>query len=342
MFADEALPKVAHNAKYDVTVLAQHGLETRGPLFDTMIADWLINPAGSHGLKHLAWTRLGVEMTEITELIGSGKKQITMDQVPVEQVAAYACADVDMTTRLVAGLTEELQARGLWKLFNDVEMPLVPVLTDMERTGIRLDAAVLHEMSQSLDERLRAIEREIQDLVGYNFNVNSTQQLSQALFIKLALPTSGLKKTESGHYSTAADALEGLRGQHPVIDLILEQRELAKLKSTYVDALPQLVNPRTGRVHTSFNQTGAVTGRVSSSNPNLQNIPIRTELGREVRRAFVARRGLEAGRRRLLAGGIAGDGPHRAATRACWGPLSGARTSTPPRPPPCWASPWTR
>jgi len=142
-------------------------------------------------------------------LIGSGKKQITMAQVPVEQVAAYSCADVDMTTRLVAELTEELQARGLWKLFNDVEMPLVPVLTDMERTGIRLDAAVLHEMSRSLDERLHAIEREIQDLVGYNFNVNSTQQLSQALFIKLALPTSGLKKTESGHYSTAADTLEG-------------------------------------------------------------------------------------------------------------------------------------
>jgi DNA polymerase-1 len=291
VFADGALPKVAHNAKYDVTVLAQHGLETRGPLFDTMIADWLINPSGSHGLKHLAWTRLEVEMTEITDLIGSGKKQITMDQVPVEQVAAYSCADVDMTTRLVAGLTEELQARGLWKLFNEVEMPLVPVLTDMERTGIRLDAAVLHEMSQSLDERLRAIEREIQDLVGYNFNVNSTQQLSQALFIKLALPTTGLKKTESGHYSTAAGVLEGLRGQHPVIDLILEQRELSKLKSTYVDALPQLVNPRSGRIHTSFSQTGSVTGRMSSSNPNLQNIPIRGERGREVRRAFVADEG---------------------------------------------------
>ena len=288
LFEDEALPKVAHNAKYDITVLAQHGLETRGPLFDTMIAAWLINPAGSHGLKNLAWMRLGVEMTEIADLIGSGKKQITMAQVPIERAAPYACADVDMTTRLVADLTEELQTRGLWKLFNDVEMPLVPVLTDMERTGIRLDAAVLHEMAQRLDERLRAIEREIQDLIGYNFNVNSTQQLSQALFIKLALPAGGLKKTESGHYSTAAGVLEGLRGQHPVIDLILEQRELAKLKSTYVDALPQLVNPRSGRIHTSFSQSGAVTGRLSSSAPNLQNIPVRGELGREVRRAFVA------------------------------------------------------
>ena len=291
LFENSSLDKVAHNAKYDITVLAQHGLEIRGHLFDTMIASWLINPSGSHGLKNLAWIRLGVEMTEITELLGKGKNQITMAQVPVDQVAPYACADVDMTTRLVAGLTEELKARGLWSLFSEVEMPLVPVLTDMERAGVRLDVAVLREMSHSLEARLRDIEREIQDLVGYNFNVNSTQQLSDALFIKLALPTTGLKKNQSGHYSTAADVLEGLRGQHPVLDLILEQRQLTKLKSTYVVALPQLVNPRTGRIHTSFNQTGAVTGRISSSNPNLQNIPIRTELGREVRRAFVADEG---------------------------------------------------
>jgi DNA polymerase-1 len=291
LFEDDKLEKIAHNAKYDITVLAQHGLEIRGPLFDTLIAAWLINPSGSHGLKNLAWTRLGVEMTEITELIGTGKKQITMDQVPLEQVTPYACADVDMTTRLVDGLTGELKGRGLWSLFSEVEMPLVPVLTDMERAGVRLDLAVLHDMSDHLDERLRQLEREIQDVVGYDFNVNSTQQLSDALFNKLALPAAGLKKTQSGHYSTAAEVLEGLRGLHPVIDLILEQRQLTKLKSTYVDALPQLVNPRSGRVHTSFNQTGAITGRISSSNPNLQNIPIRTELGREVRRAFVAEEG---------------------------------------------------
>jgi DNA polymerase-1 len=230
-------------------------------------------------------------MTEITELIGTGKKQITMDQVPLEQVTPYACADVDMTTRLVDGLTEELRERGLWSLFSEVEMPLVPVLIDMERAGVRLDLAVLRDMAGHLDERLRQLEREIQDVVGYDFNVNSTQQLSDALFQKLALPADGLKKTQSGHYSTAAEVLEGLRGLHPVVDLILEQRQLTKLKSTYVDALPQLVNPRSGRVHTSFNQTGAITGRISSSNPNLQNIPIRTELGREVRRAFVAEEG---------------------------------------------------
>jgi DNA polymerase-1 len=277
LLEDARLEKIAHNAKYDVTVLAQHGLETRGPIFDTMVAAWLIDPRppGAHyGLKNLAWTRLGVEMTEITELIGTGKNQITMAQVPVEQAAPYACADVDMTARLVEGLTAELKERGLWSLFTEVEMPLVPVLTDMERAGIRLDAEVLREMSEHLDERLREIEREIQDQVGYNFNVNSTQQLSDALFIKLALPTEGLKKTKSGHYSTAANVLEGLRGQHEVVDLMLEQRQLTKLKST-----------------TSFNQTGAVTGRISSSNPNLQNIPIRTELGRAVRRAFVADEG---------------------------------------------------
>ena len=294
LFEDKKLEKIAHNAKYDVTVLAQHGLDTLGPIFDTMVAAWLIDPRplGSYyGLKNLAWIRLGVEMTEITELIGTGKNQITMAQVPVEQVAPYACADVDMTMRLVESLSEELKERGLWSLFTEVEMPLVPVLTDMERAGIRLDVNVLREMSKHLDERLREIEREIQDLVGYNFNVNSTQQLSGALFIKLALPTESLRKTKSGHYSTAANVLEGLRGQHEVIDLILEQRQLTKLKSTYVDALPQLVNPSTGRIHTSFNQTGAVTGRISSSNPNLQNIPIRTELGRAVRRAFVADEG---------------------------------------------------
>jgi DNA polymerase-1 len=291
LFEDGKSRKIAHNAKYDMTVLTQHGLDTRGDLFDTMIAAWLIHPAGSVGLKNLAWTRLGVQMTEITELIGSGKKQITMAQVPVEQVAPYACADVDMTARLVDGLTEEMKERGLWSLFTEVEMPLVPVLMDMELAGIRLDVDVLKKMSHELEERLGGIEAEIQDLVGYRFNISSTQQLSDALFGKLGLPTDGLRKTQSGHYSTAADVLEGLRGRHEVIDLILEQRQLTKLKSTYVDALPQLVNPRTGRLHTSFNQTGAVTGRISSSDPNLQNIPIRTELGREVRRAFVADEG---------------------------------------------------
>ncbi|MFQ5813217.1 MAG: DNA polymerase I [Anaerolineae bacterium] len=289
---DESIAKYAHNGKYDLTVLVRHGAQVKGLSFDTMIAEWLADPASRNlGLKNLAWARLGVEMTPITDLIGTGKKQITMAQVPVAQAARYACADVDMTHRLVKVLKPELRERELWPLFTEVEMPLVPVLAEMEMKGVKLDVEYLGEMSRQLHRQLSALEREIQETVGYAFNVNSTQQLSDALFVRLGLPAKGVQKTKSGHYSTAASVLEKLRGQHPVIELILEQRELAKLKSTYVDALPQLVNERTGRVHTSYNQTGTVTGRLSSSDPNLQNIPIRTEVGRQVRRAFVAEEG---------------------------------------------------
>ncbi len=290
---DENITKCAHNAKYDLIVLAEHGADgVRGLLFDTMIAEWLVNPGNTGlSLKNLAWVRLGVEMTPISELIGTGKNQTTMAHVPVERVAPYAAADVDMTHRLVPLLTAELKERNQWSLFTDVEMPLVPVLMHMERAGVRLDVAALATMSDELRKRLAELETRIQKIVGQPINVNSTQQLSDALFTVLGLPTKGLKKTKSGHYSTAANVLERLRGQHEVVDLILEHRQLSKLKSTYVDTLPKLVNPRTGRVHTSYNQTGAVTGRLSSSRPNLQNIPIRTELGREVRRAFVADEG---------------------------------------------------
>ncbi len=286
---DEAIAKYAHNGKYDLTVLVRHGARVKGLSFDTMIAEWLVDPASRNlGLKNLAWARLGVEMTPITDLIGSGKKQITMAQAPIAQAANYAAADVDMTHRLVTVLEPELRERELWPLFTEVEMPLVPVLAEMEMKGVKLDVEYLGEMSGQLHGKLLTLEQEIHETVGYAFNINSTQQLSDALFVKLGLSVKGVQKTKSGYYSTAASVLEKLKGQHPVIDLILEQRELAKLKSTYVDALPLLVNERTGRVHTSYNQTGTVTGRLSSSDPNLQNIPIRTELGREVRRAFVA------------------------------------------------------
>jgi DNA polymerase-1 len=289
---DASVSKYAHNAKYDLTVLTRHGIDVKGLAFDTMIAEWLIDPASRNlGLKNLAWARLNVEMTPITVLIGKGKNQITIDRVPIEQVSQYAGADVDMTYRLVSMLKPELEEKELWRLFTEVEMPLVPVLVEMDMKGVALDVPFLQNMSGQLQERLAALEKEIHDQVGYSFNINSTQQLSDALFVKLGLPTKGVRKTASGHCSTAASVLEKLKGQHPIIGLILEQRELAKLKSTYVDALPQLVNPRTGRVHTSYNQTGTVTGRVSSSDPNLQNIPIRTELGRQVRRAFVAGEG---------------------------------------------------
>ncbi|MCR4408296.1 MAG: DNA polymerase I [Anaerolineae bacterium] len=253
------LARYAHNGKYDVTVLARHGLPIPNLAFDTMIAEWLIDPASRN---------LGVK-----------------------RVAPYAVADVDMTHRLVSVLEPELQARALWKLFTEIEMPLVSVLAAMEMRGVKLDVAYLHEMSVDLQQRLAALEQEIQEMVGYRFNIGSTQQLSQALFHTLGLPATGVTKTKSGHYSTAANVLENLRGKHPVIDLLLEHRQLSKLLSTYVEALPALVNPRTGRVHTSYNQTGTVTGRLSSSEPNLQNIPIRTEVGREVRRAFVADEG---------------------------------------------------
>ncbi len=285
-------PKYGHNLKYDLTVLKQAGARVEGLTFDTMIAEWLINPASRNlGLKNLAWVRLQQLMTPITDLIGKGKGQKTMDQIPVAQVAPYACADVDMTHRLVAVLEAELKEKHLWSLFTEVEMPLMPVLAAMEMSGVRLDVAQLGRMSEELAGRLSELDARIQEMVGYAFNVNSTQQLSDALFKRLGLPTQGLRRTKSGHFSTAAGVLERLRGKHAVIDLILEQRGLAKLKSTYVDALPRLVNPHTGRLHTSYKQTGTVTGRLSSSDPNLQNIPIRTELGRQVRRAFVAEPG---------------------------------------------------
>jgi DNA polymerase-1 len=291
-FGDGRISKTAHNASYDVGLLKRYGLSIDGELVDTMVAAWLIDP-GSRGLglKDLAWTRLKTEMTPISELIGSGRNQITMDAVPAAQAAAYASADACMTLRLANVLVPELAERGLTHLFREIEMPLVPVLVAMEAAGIKVDIACLQQMSIELSARLRALERDIHQIAGHPFNINSTQQLADVLFGQLRLPAEGLKKTKAGTFSTAADVLEGLRGKHEIVDLILEQRQLSKLLSTYVDALPAMVNPRTGRLHTSFNQAGAETGRLSSSAPNLQNIPIRTEVGREIRRAFVAEDG---------------------------------------------------
>jgi DNA polymerase I len=289
-FANPKIPKYGHNLKFDAMVLARHGLPATPLAFDTMLAEWLCDPAShSLGLKKLAFVRLGIEMTEIRELIGSGRKQIGMDQVPIDACAAYAAADADMTTRLKALLEAELEEKGQLGLLRDMEMPLIAVLAGMEMAGISLDVPYLERMSAELDQQLRRIEQEIYEVAGYQFNINSTQQLSEALFGKLQLqPPGSRRKTAAGKWSTAADVLEELRGKHPIIELIFEQRELSKLKSTYVDALPQAVDPATGRVHTSYKQTGSVTGRIASESPNLQNIPIRTELGRRVRKAFVA------------------------------------------------------
>lgn len=298
--ANASTPKIGHNIGYDYTMLKRYGLALHPIAFDTMLAEWLTDPASRNlGLKSLAFVRLGIEMTNIEELIGKGKKQITFDKVPVADAAPYAVADVDLTLRLMPMLKKELEERGVMQLLEDLELPLISVLAEMEMAGVAIDTDYLAAMSAELDKRLNALEKKIYKAVGYEFNINSTQQLSKALFEDLGLePPDKSRKTASGKYSTAADVLEEMRdtGAHDVLNHILEHRELAKLKSTYVDALPQAVNAETGRIHTSYNQAGSVTGRLASSNPNLQNIPIRTELGREVRRAFVAPRG-----RRLVA-----------------------------------------
>ncbi len=283
---------VAHNAKFDLEMLREVGIGIDKPIFDTMIAQFLCDPGGrALGLKQMAFNYFGWQMTEIGELIGRGKKQITMREVPIEHVAAYAAADADATFRLRDVLEPMLRERNQEALFYKVELPLIPVLVDMEMTGVALDVKYLGELSGEITERLRDLEKQIFNIAGMVFNVNSTKQLSDVLFGKLGLPTQGLRKTDAGSFSTAADVLDSLRGQHEIIPLILEHRELSKLQGTYANALPQLINPRTGRLHTDFNQVGAVTGRLSSSNPNLQNIPIKTEMGRRVRKAFIPRKG---------------------------------------------------
>lgn len=281
---DATLAKLAHNSKYDMTVLAEYGVTVNNLTFDTMVAAYLLGEK-SLGLKALAFSKLGIEMTPITALIGSGAKQISMSLVEVSRAADYSCADADITGQLTELLKVELHQQGLWQLFSEVEMPLVPVLVHMERNGVALDTDLLRQMSHRLGEQLLKLETEIYNSVGHHFNINSPQQLSSVLFQELKLPSA--RKTKSG-YSTGASVLEELRGVHPVIEFILEYRQLAKLKSTYIDALPSLINPKTGRVHTSFNQTRTATGRLSSSEPNLQNIPVRGELGKEVRQAFIA------------------------------------------------------
>jgi DNA polymerase-1 len=288
-----SIQKIGHNVKYDYLILARHGLRVFPLSFDTMIAEWLVDPSTHNlGLKNLVLARLGEEMTHIEELIGKGKKQLSMAQIPVAMVAPYAAADAETCLRLMPQLQAEIKRDGLEKLMYEMEMPLVSVLAEMEFLGVRLDLDFFHAFSKELTSGLATLEKQIFEQVGKPFNINSTQQLSDILFNRLMLvPPDRGRKTASGHFSTSADVLEDLRGQHAVVDLVLEHRELSKLKSTYVDALPAAVDPNTGRVHTSYSQTGSVTGRLSSNNPNLQNIPIRTETGRRVRNGFIADEG---------------------------------------------------
>lgn len=284
------IPKAGHNIKFDSLILANYGVEVQPLSFDTMIGEWLVDPASRNlGLKDLADSLLNISMTHIEELIGKGKNQITMDAVSIANAAPYAAADAEVTLRLIPVIQKRMEEHKCNHIFDDIEMPLIPVLIDMEREGITLDSAFFARFSGEMGERLKEIENEVFIQVGHSFNLNSTQQLSKVLFTELKLePPDRNKKTSSGHFSTSAAVLDELKGQHPVVDLLLEYRELAKLKSTYLDALPLQVNPRTGRVHTSFSQTGSVTGRLASSDPNLQNIPTRTDLGKQVRVGFVA------------------------------------------------------
>jgi DNA polymerase-1 len=290
---DAHIPKAGHNLKYDFVMLARNGLRVAPLAFDSMIAEWVINPNSRNlGLKNLAWVRQDIRMTHIEELIGKGKKQITMAEVPAGEAAAYAALDAAVVLSLRPELKEELDSHHGTQLYETIEMPLIPVLAEMEMAGVALDVGYLQKMSGELNTRMTEIEQKIFQSVGEPFNLNSPQQLSEALFNRLHLePPDRTAKTSSGFYSTSAGVLEALSDKHEVVNWVLEYRELSKLLSTYIDALPAQVNAHTGRVHTSFNQTGAVTGRIASSDPNLQNIPIRTEIGRQVRNAFVADEG---------------------------------------------------
>jgi len=279
-----SVSKIAYNGKHVIAVLAGCGVKLENLNFDPMLAAYLLGEK-SLGLKALAFNKLGVEIATPAGLTGTGKKQSSLSLAEVNRVADYACASVDIVWSLKESLETELRKQGLWQLFTEVEMALIPVLVAMESNGIVLDTDLLREMSLELGQQLLKLEKEIYGSVGHQFNINSPQQLGKVLFGELKLPQS--RKTKTG-YSTEASVMEALRDTYPVIELILKYRQLSKLKSTYVDALPALINHKTGRVHTNFNQTGTATGRLSSSDPNLQNIPVRTEMGNKIRKAIIA------------------------------------------------------
>ena len=275
---------VTHHGKYDIQVLRTAGYQVGKVDFDTMIAAYLLGE-NSVGLKDLAFTKLGIQMTEISELIGAGKNQLSMNLVDADTAGDYACGDVEATFALMELFAPLLGENDQEALFHEIEMPLIPVLAEMERTGVAIDEEYLHHLSEEIRTRMGGLEREIHELARRPINIGSNKQLATLLFDEFKL-TSG-RKTKTG-FSVDADVLEGIKGEHPIVEKILEFKSLTKLESTYVSSLPSQVNPRTGRIHTSYNQTIAATGRLSSVNPNLQNIPIRTELGRRVRRAFIA------------------------------------------------------
>lgn len=279
--------KVGQNLKYDLTVLTSYGIRLGGRLFDTMLAHYLVQPELRHNMDYLAETYLNYTPIPIESLIGpKGRSQANMADLAPADIRDYACEDADVTLRLLDPLRDELARNELGRVFDEVEMPLMPVLAQMERNGVRLDTDALADTGRHFTERMQQLEREIYELAGHSFLLTSPRQVGDVLFGELQLDPKA-KKTKSGQYSTGEEVLERLKAKHPIVEKILAHRALKKLLSTYIEALPRLINPRTGHIHTSFNQAVTATGRLSSSNPNLQNIPVRGDDGREIRKAFV-------------------------------------------------------
>ncbi len=288
VLVDKNIHKIGQNIKFDILALRKYNVNVGGPLFDTMIAHYLLNPELRHGMDYLAETYLHYQPVPIEQLIGpKGKKQGSMRDVPLEEIKEYAAEDADVTLQLKHYFEPLLQKEGVDNLFYQMEMPLIYVLAEMEAAGVKVDTDALKSSSLELTNQLAELTKEIHELAGCEFNINSTRQVGEVLFDKLQLDTKA-KKTKSGGYSTSEDVLEKLRSKHPIIDKLLAYRGIKKLLSTYIDALPELINPQTGKIHTSYNQAVTATGRLSSTNPNLQNIPVRDELGREIRKAFIA------------------------------------------------------
>lgn len=291
IYENEKILKIGQNIKYDLLVLQNYGVELKGKIFDTMIAHYLLQPELHHGMDYLAEVYLNYQTIHIEELIGSkGKNQKNMADLPPTAVYEYACEDADVTLKLKNVLEPLLKENDCDRLFWEIEMPLMPVLAYMERNGVCIDREGLKETSRLYTEEMNRIEKEIHELAGTDFNIASPKQVGEVLFDRLKIVDKP-KKTKTGQYVTSEEVLESLRAKHPVVEKILEHRGLKKLLGTYIDALPKLVNPVTGHIHTSFNQTITTTGRLSSSNPNLQNIPVRNEYGKEIRKAFIPEEG---------------------------------------------------
>lgn len=289
-FGSTTIEKVGQNLKYDILVLSHYGIEVEGKLFDTMLAHYVVQPEQRHNMDLLAENYLHYRTIPIEALIGSGRTQRNMADLEPKEIVDYACEDADVTLRLYPILKQEMEKYEVTSVFTDIEMPLLPVLARMERNGVCLDTAALEETGRNFTERMQQLETEIYELAGHEFTITSPKQVGTVLFDELQI-SAKVKKTKTGQYSTSEEVLETLRDKHPIVEKILQHRALKKLLSTYVEALPKLINPDTGHIHTSFNQAVTATGRLSSSNPNLQNIPVRGEDGREIRRAFVPEEG---------------------------------------------------